>query len=363
MSFAAIRDQEPAVRLLRNILKRGRVPNGLLFWGPDGVGKRLTALETAKAVNCTAADDDACGTCLSCRKADSGNHPDLRVVAPVQRSRTIDVETIEEINGFAALRAFEGAWRVFVILDADRINLPAQNHFLKTLEEPPGQSLFILVTQYPRVLLPTIRSRCQMIRFGALRPETVRELLERERGLDAQSAATIAELAQGQMSRALDLVDTDKREVALDLVERLSQGQSPVDLAAEFNKRLQSQREAAAAQVKADLAGNVLSEEGSKEDREQLKTEQEALIDALCRRDIMEYLYLLETWCRDELVYHATQDARFVLNRDHEARLAQTSASGKAADKIAALRRARAHLERFINEERVFRDLFFALAE
>ena len=81
MSLAEIKDQDAPVRLLRNMLRRNRVPNGLLFWGPGGVGKRLTAMALARALNCAAGGDDACGTCLSCRKVTSGNHPDVKVVA------------------------------------------------------------------------------------------------------------------------------------------------------------------------------------------------------------------------------------------------------------------------------------------
>jgi len=135
MSFAEVKDQAIPVRLLRRMVERNRIPNGLLFWGPGGVGKALTATIMAKAVNCRDAEADACGACLSCRKVDSGNHPDVRIVAPVRKARVINVEMIEDINGFAALRAFESRWRVFVLLDADRMSPPAQNHFLKTLEE------------------------------------------------------------------------------------------------------------------------------------------------------------------------------------------------------------------------------------
>lgn len=361
MSFSAIRDQDVPVRLLRNILGRKRIPNGLLLWGPGGVGKRLAAMEMAKAVNCATRQDEPCDSCLSCRKVNSGNHPDVKIVAPVRKTRIIDVETVEGINEFASLRAYESRWRVFVILDAERMHLTAQNKFLKTLEEPPGDSLFILVSEYPRRLLPTIRSRCQMLRFGTLRPDTVIGLLQQQRDLPTELAGAIAALAQGRMSLALDLVDSDKRAVALEVIRRLAEKDDPSALADEFSKSLDARHDLLAAAVKADLSAES-REDTTRDDKKKLKEDHLALVDELSRRDILDFLYLFETWYRDELVYRATGEAAQVLNRDHVARFREASPSD-AGKKIQAIELARVYLERNIKEERVFRDLFFSLAE
>jgi len=361
MSFADIRDQDVPVKLLRNTIERGRIPHGLLFWGPGGVGKRLAAVEMAKAVMCQDPGRDACDTCLSCRKVVSGNHPDLAVVAPRKKSRIIDVETVETINELASLRPYESAWRVFIIQDADRMGIPAQNHLLKTLEEPPGRSLFMLITELPGALLPTTRSRCQRLRFGTLAPETVKALLQRERPeVSPARAEAIASLAQGQMSRALDLVDSDKRDVVLNVAQRLNQGDDPLDVAEEFAKYLEQQKQAIENGVK-DLMVEPDKKEASREDIEEYKREMSALVEALTRRDIMEHLYLFETWYRDELVFRATGDVSRILNKDQKARL-EAVREGDSESKIAAIEKARRYLERFLNEERVFRDLFFALA-
>jgi len=360
MSFADIRDQDIPVRLLRNMLTRQRVPNGLLFWGPSGVGKRLTAFELAKAINCTQNAADACDACLSCRKVKSGNHPDLRILSPVKKSRIIDVDMVQSINEFASLSSIESPWRVFILQDADRMGIPAQNHFLKTLEEPPSNSVFVLITEFPGLLLPTIRSRCQRIRFGPLRPETVADLLRRDRDLPEDLAQSLGLIAQGQMSRALDFVDSDKRTIALDLSRRLSEGTDPLALAAEFVSHLTSRRK----QIEAALQGAVSSDEMNvltPEDREALREQQKAQAENLIRRDIMEYLYLLATWYRDELVYSVTNDTERILNRDQEDRLKKVGPQ-IYEDKIAAIEKARGYLDRFLNEERVFRDLFFVLA-
>lgn len=359
MSFATVRDQDTALQLLRNVTENNRVPNGLLFWGPDGVGKFLTALEFAKALNCTEVENDSCGECLQCRKITNGNHPDIKIVAPVKRSRNIDVDTVESINEMAGLRPLEGNWRIFIVIDADRMREPAQNHFLKTLEEPPGRSLFLLLTAQPRMLLPTIRSRCQMVRFRGLSPGTVSDLLCEQREITADAARSIANLAQGQMSRALDLVDTEKRYLALSIPTQLASGEDPSALADEFAKALDAQRKHAEAAL---IAESEESSEGmTREDKERIKDEQQAVIDALARRDIVEYLYLLETWYRDELVFAATKNPEQLLNSDHADHFRQGT-SRDPGKKIEAIEQARHYLDRFISEDRVFRDLFFALA-
>jgi len=361
MGFGVIKDQPVATRLLGQLIQRGRIPHGLLFWGEGGVGKRTTAIAFAQALNCPnrTSEGAACGACLSCTKVDHGNHPGVRIFAPVKKSRNIDVDTVEAINDMASLRVEEGTWRVVILLDAERMRPPAQNHFLKTLEEPPGRTVFVLVSEFPRMLLPTIRSRCQMVRFQALRPETVHALLRHERDLSGGMAEAIALLAQGRMDRALDLVDSEKREIAISVATRLAEGGNPSALATEFTKALATERDQLAAAVRAESPSQ---EEASREERDQRKEEQDALVDALARRTIFEYLYLLQTWYRDEMVLSATGDANRIFNRDRVQAL-EAGVSSNPAKKIAAIERARLYLERFIQDARVLRSLFFALAE
>ncbi len=362
MSFISIRDQVVAVRLLQNVIRRNRVPNGLLFWGPSGVGKRLAALEFAKSLNCGAQSGDACGACLSCRKIADGNHPDVKVIVPAGRARIISVEAVNFMNDLSMYRPFEGAWRVFILLDADRMGIPAQNHFLKTLEEPPSKTLFILITEYPRLLLPTIRSRCQQIRFGALRPATVVELLRRTHDLPAATAQAIAAVAQGQMSRAIDLVETEKRTVVLNVTERLRAGEDPLTVSEEFVNHLRSEADAIKSALKAELEEEEdEAVELSGEDAADQKKEQLALAEAKVRQAIMEYLYLLKTWYRDLLVYRETGQTEAVMNRDETAKMSPAASDDMDA-KLQAVEKAWVYIERNLNMDRVFRDLFFVLA-
>lgn len=362
MSLSAIQDQEVALRLLVNVLRTRRIPNGLLFWGPPGVGKRTTAIEFSKALNCGQTQADACDACLSCRRIANGNHPDVLTVAPSSKSRMIVVKTIEEtVIEMASLRPFEAKYRVFVILDAERMNTSAQNKFLKTLEEPPGQSVFILVSEYPRLLLPTIRSRCQAVRFRALREQTVASLLQRDRDLPPDTAVALARLSGGEMTRALDLVDNDRRDTALSVTSRLAGGEDASSLAEEFAKLMAGKRKQIEAAAKAELA-EARADPMEAGDAERVEEEILAKANALVKRDILEYLYLFETWYRDEMVFAEAGDERRVWNHDCLDRLSR-SCSRDAAAKIAAIEKARDYLDRNIPEERVFRDLFFTLAE
>ncbi len=354
----AIKDQDVPLRLVRNLITRKRVPNALLFWGPSGVGKGLTAMTLAKLLMSPGEDQDP--DSLTARKIDHGNHPDLHILSPLKKSRIIDVDAIDLIIELAFLHPTEAGRRVFIIHEADRMRAPAQNHLLKTLEEPLGNSLFILLTEHPQLLLPTIRSRCQRVRFGRLRAETVKEILLRDRDVSPGQAEAVASVAEGQMTRAFDLIDTDKREVVLDVVRRLSEGEDPMAVSEEFSGYVATQKSRIEAAVK-EAAETTGSPELTREDRDQLKDEQAALVDALCRRDIMEMLYLMEVWYRDVLVYSATGNAEFVLNKDQLALLESAGVSGPDA-KIEAVEKTRRYLERFLNEERVFRDLFFTLA-
>lgn len=360
MSFSSIKDQSIPVRLLRNVIRLRRVPNALLFWGPEGVGKRYTALEFAKAVNCESKRGDACGECLSCRKVEHGNHPDLKIIRPSGKAREIKKKQIEVICELTAYRPFGGGRRVVIIDQADCLNARSSNYFLKTLEEPPSETTFILLTDAPGRLLPTIRSRCQQVRFGTLAPATIAELLLHDRDLPASVAAAIAALSQGQMSRAIDLMDSEKRAVVLSVTERLHSGEDPLDLSGEFTSHLRAQAELIKERV-ADASGDSGDDDFGTDEREEIKQAQLAAAEALIRSDMMEYMYLFQTWYRDGMVYASTRTPERLLNQDQTERLAKEAAAA-SEEKLLAIGTAWVYIERNLSIDRVFRDLFLKLA-
>ena len=198
---------------------RESLPPSLLFTGPDGVGKRLVAEALAQVLNCpstTTADAhgavarDACGRCSVCRRIARGGFPDVTMIEPGETG-WITVEPVRDATQQAAYRPFEGRRRVVVIDQADRLVAQAQNALLKTLEEPPASSQFLLITARPDTLLPTVRSRCPQLRFGRLSAADVAEALMSRHEYDEKDARSAAAVADGSIGRALDMAS---REVA-----------------------------------------------------------------------------------------------------------------------------------------------------
>ncbi|WP_291985930.1 DNA polymerase III subunit delta' [Luteitalea sp.] len=216
---------QPRALLLRAVVARS-VPQSLLFDGPDGVGKRTTALALASAFNCQqpAVDGDACGACSSCKRIARAQHPDIVLLTPNEKG-TITVEMAREVIGQASYRPFEARRRVVIVDEADSLQPAAQNALLKTLEEPPPSSMFVLVTARPDSLLETVRSRCPRVRFGRLGPSDLAEVLVRHCGVKAAEATGLAAMGDGSVARALaqdtgELVEA--RGAALGLLQGLA---------------------------------------------------------------------------------------------------------------------------------------------
>lgn len=201
MSFSDIIGHDHNIEILRRSIEKGRLHHAYIFSGPDGVGKRLMALSLAKALNCTETTTDFCGHCISCKKIEGGNHPGVRVVEP--DGQLIKIDQIRELQKDLQFRPFEGKKRVFIIDEADRMGLPAANSLLKTLEEPPRDSIIILITSNFHSILPTIISRCQRLNFSSLPVSDVEKMLIEKKGLDSGTSHIIAAISEGSIGRAL----------------------------------------------------------------------------------------------------------------------------------------------------------------
>ena len=206
MSWTDIYGHEDAKRLLQAHLAAHEVPGGYLFVGPEGVGKRQLALEMAKALNCTAAEAERpCGGCPTCLQIAKGTHPDLHLLLPVGASDQVKIESVRQLLGRFALRPFNAAVQVALIDGADRLTEEAANALLKALEEPSRSARFLLTTSRLADCLPTIVSRCQIIRCGRLPLGVIARLLVDRHGCDAGTAQAAARLSDGSAARALEL--------------------------------------------------------------------------------------------------------------------------------------------------------------
>jgi DNA polymerase-3 subunit delta' len=221
MSLSTVKHQEAAVAALGRALSTQKVPHAWLFSGPEGVGKELAALAFAQALLCPEQPFVGCGTCASCRRVAKGGHPDLTWLMPedelIRRglagrsdftgtpSRDIRIEQVRRLQDRLALRPLEGRYKLALIIAAHAMNANAQNALLKSLEEPPRDTVLVLVSSAPDKLLPTIRSRCARASFGPLPAAFIASTLQTLKKLDAGAAAQVAAMAGGSLARALSL--------------------------------------------------------------------------------------------------------------------------------------------------------------
>ena len=177
MSFEDIKGQDRQIKTLKEAITKGYIFSSYLFVGPDGIGKAKVAQNFAKALNCPDKNEPPCDTCVSCRKVDSKTHPDVFFIEPKGASFSIGIEQIRTVIAQANLKPYEAPRKVFVIDGAHAMNQEAANAFLKTLEEPPSNTIFILVSRSKESILPTIVSRCHVVRFSAVPREIVENML------------------------------------------------------------------------------------------------------------------------------------------------------------------------------------------
>lgn len=214
MSFSSIIGQGLAVDIARRWLAK-ETTHPLLFYGPEGVGKRKTALEVAKALNCeTNPGKEPCDPCASCHKIDTGNHPDVRVLdlayqathrnEAIEKQQTIRIETVMEERRRLLQSALEGTWKVMILDEAHRLTPDAANVLLKILEEPPTRTAMVLITPFRDRLLATVRSRCQPVRFRPLADEEIEKVLT-QAGVPAEDRSRVIDLASGSPGKALHL--------------------------------------------------------------------------------------------------------------------------------------------------------------
>jgi DNA polymerase-3 subunit delta' len=329
--------------MLKRMLVSDRLPGAMLFIGEEGIGKRLFALEVARALNCrTPKDNEACGVCSSCVRIRKLNyptrddadewtqiiwtdHPDVGlVIAP---KRVLRVEQMRQIEKEANFRPFEGKARVFLIDEADKLNDASANALLKVLEEPPRTSHLILITARPAMLLPTILSRCQMIRFSPLTPDEIESHLVKN-NLDVKTARLRARAAGGSMGRALsgDLVTfTSQRKAMLKVLHAL-----------------------------------VLSN-----DRAQLLRSAEQLNEAQYKDEFEERLDVLETLIRDAWMLSLGVETSRIVNEDLSAELkeiAQKLDPARAGDWILQIEDLREQLIVNVNRKVTVDSLFLVMA-
>ncbi|MFH1791679.1 MAG: DNA polymerase III subunit [Candidatus Omnitrophota bacterium] len=220
MPFSDIIGHESVVQGLKEMFRNGRLAPVYIFSGPEGIGKRKTALELVKLINCAESGEEPCGKCAACAKIGSMNFPDLSVVTPSGKANRIGIDEVREIKRQASMRPFEGAYKVFIIDGAHALTHEASNSFLKALEEASANSLFILITSLPDNILPTIRSRSAIVRFKPSRAAEAARLLSGKYGMPGREAVSIAGFTGGRIGEALRMWESGEWERKNRVIDR-----------------------------------------------------------------------------------------------------------------------------------------------
>jgi len=220
MSFSAIKGQDKQIAMLKVYIEQSRLAGGYLFCGPQGIGKKMTAVALAKTLNCQEGALDACGKCPSCLKIEKKQHPDVHLLE--FDGDEIKIEYIRQLQRDASLRPYEGKKMVFIIDNAHNLTPDASNALLKILEEPPKSCLIILISDKPGLLFRTIVSRCKVMKFSPLARSALKETFQFEYGLDSNRAHYLAYFSEGRLGRALCLKDEDALNDKNKIIDKLA---------------------------------------------------------------------------------------------------------------------------------------------
>jgi len=325
MSFKDIYGQDRQIAVLQRTIARGRIPHAYLFYGMKGIGKKTTAIALAKTLNCKDGKSDSCDICAACRKIDHGNHADLFLIRP--EGIFIKIEEIRKLQNQAKYRPFEGKKRIFIIEDAERMNIPAANALLKTLEEPGPSNILVLTTSRPYLLPPTITSRCQKIRFSPLRKDIIVAFLKERFALDEELSLTLASSSEGSIGRVLKMRDESYITLKRDLIEKIT---SP------------------------DTERNLL---------------QLLLLTRELGRDrnvIREKMDILKSWYRDVLVFKEMKDRANLIHpdcADLTKNFSERMAGPNILKSIKTVERAYSAIEKNANKQLTLESMMFKLAE
>jgi DNA polymerase-3 subunit delta' len=240
LRFQQIYGHKKPLAILKSAMAANRVAHAYLFYGKEGVGKKTVASVFARALNCPAADPP-CDVCPSCLKAEHKNHPNI--IEIVAEGQFIKIAAVREIMATMAFRPEDGK-RVFILQDADKMNAPAANALLKTLEEPSADNVLILTSARPHALPVTILSRCQALRFAPLQKTEVASFLREQQGFGEAEADAIAAASLGSIGDAIEMKKEDYMTVRNGILKRLAED-DPADLIKRlaFARRLGTERE------------------------------------------------------------------------------------------------------------------------
>ena len=326
-SFKDVVGHKDILKYISSAVENNRVSHAYILNGERGSGKKMLANLFAMTLLCETGDNEPCGKCHSCKQAESGNHPDIIRVTH-EKPNSISVDDIRtQVNNTVDIKPYQGPYKVYIIPQADMMTPQAQNAILKTIEEPPSYAVFLLLTENAETLLPTINSRCVMLKLRNIKDTLIKKYLMENLEIPDYKADMCTAFAQGNMGRAIMLANSDHfneiREEAVQLLKHISE--------MELNEIV--------AAVK-----NI----------------------SVYKLEITDYLDIIMIWYRDVLLYKATKEIDKVIFKDQLQSIKEQArkSSYEGIELILeSLEKAKARLKANVNFDLVMELLFLTIKE
>lgn len=326
-SFKDVVGHKDILKYISSAVENNRVSHAYILNGERGSGKKMLANLFAMTLLCETGDNEPCGKCHSCKQAESGNHPDIIRVTH-EKPNSISVDDIRtQVNNTVDIKPYQGSYKVYIIPQADMMTPQAQNAILKTIEEPPSYAVFLLLTENAETLLPTINSRCVMLKLRNIKDTLIKKYLMENLEIPDYKADMCTAFAQGNMGRAIMLANSDHfneiREEAVQLLKHISE--------MELNEIV--------AAVK-----NI----------------------SVYKLEITDYLDIIMIWYRDVLLYKATKEIDKVVFKDQLQSIKEQArkSSYEGIELILeSLEKAKARLKANVNFDLVMELLFLTIKE
>lgn len=326
-SFKDVVGHRDIISYIQNAVTQNSVSHAYILNGERGSGKKLLANLFAMTLQCEAKGPEPCNSCHSCKQAESGNHPDIIHVTH-EKPNTIQVDDIrEQINHTVDIKPYQGPYKIYIIDHADLMTVQAQNALLKTLEEPPAYAVILLLTENAETLLPTINSRCVMLKLRNIKDQLIKKYLMEILMVPDYKAEMCTAFAQGNMGRAIMLAHSDHfnelKEDAVQLLKYIHEMELDEVIAAVHNA-------------------------------------------SKYKLDIEDFLNIIMAWYRDVLMYKATKDLDKVIFKDqteyikNQARVSSYEGIEKILD---SLEKAKARIKANVNFELALELLFLTIKE
>ena len=326
-SFKDVVGHKDILKYISSAVENNRVSHAYILNGERGSGKKMLANLFAMTLLCETGDNEPCGKCHSCKQAESGNHPDIIRVTH-EKPNSISVDDIRtQVNNTVDIKPYQGPYKVYIIPQADMMTPQAQNAILKTIEEPPSYAVFLLLTENAETLLPTINSRCVMLKLRNIKDTLIKKYLMENLEIPDYKADMCTAFAQGNMGRAIMLANSDHfneiREEAVQLLKHISE--------MELNEIV--------AAVK-----NI----------------------SVYKLEITDYLDIIMIWYRDVLLYKATKEIDKVVFKDQLQSIKEQARKSSYEGNeliLESLEKAKARLKANVNFDLVMELLFLTIKE